>query len=280
MFELSFSFGFAIIVFALCAEYIDSTLGMGYGTALTPILLILGFDPLQVVPAVLLSELVTGLFAGFTHHSFGNVNFKPKTISIFRIIRACKSYGIRESASRGLPRALKVTLVISCCSVVGSVSAVFLAVQMSPLLLKTIIGILILIVGIVIIITAGKEYMFSWKRILILGVVASFNKGLSGGGYGPVVTGGQLISGVDGKNAIAITSVAEGLTCLVGIVTYLALNRSIDLMLAPYLLIGALISVPISAFTVKHLSPHVFKPLIGAITAFMGGLSLFKVFFL
>jgi hypothetical protein len=29
---------------------------------------------------------------------------------------------------------------------------------------------------------------------------------MSGGGYGPVVTGGQLLSGVNGKNAIAITS--------------------------------------------------------------------------
>ena len=42
----------------LVAEYIDSTLGMGYGTSLTPILLLLGYSPAQVVPAVLFSERV------------------------------------------------------------------------------------------------------------------------------------------------------------------------------------------------------------------------------
>jgi len=39
---------------AFVCEFIDSSLGMGYGTSLTPILLLMGFHPLQVVPAVLL----------------------------------------------------------------------------------------------------------------------------------------------------------------------------------------------------------------------------------
>ena len=37
---------------AFVCEFVDSTLGMGYGTSLTPILLLMGFEPLQVVPAV------------------------------------------------------------------------------------------------------------------------------------------------------------------------------------------------------------------------------------
>ena len=44
--------------------------------------------------------------------------------------------------------------------------------------------------------------------------IASFNKGTSGGGYGSVVTGGQLPAGVDGENAVGITSIAEGLPWL------------------------------------------------------------------
>ena len=48
---------FAILVIALLCEYMDSTLGMGYGTTLTPLLLVLplGLDPLAVIPAILIS---------------------------------------------------------------------------------------------------------------------------------------------------------------------------------------------------------------------------------
>ena len=65
-----------IIVLAFVCEYIDSSLGMGYGTTLTPLLLIMGYNPLQIVPAILLSELFTGLSAAFFHHKLKNSNFK------------------------------------------------------------------------------------------------------------------------------------------------------------------------------------------------------------
>ncbi len=42
------------------AEHVDSSTGMGYGTTLRPMLLLLGFGPQQIVPAVLLQELISG----------------------------------------------------------------------------------------------------------------------------------------------------------------------------------------------------------------------------
>ena len=103
MFELSWELGIGIVVLAFFAEYIDSTLGMGYGTTLTPLLMLLfGFGPLQIVPAVLFSELVTGLLAGFTHHSMGNVELFPKTIRIGRIIKNLRENGVKESINKGL----------------------------------------------------------------------------------------------------------------------------------------------------------------------------------
>ena len=50
-----------IVVIAFICEYMDSTLGMGYGTTLTPLFLIFGYKPLEIIPVVLLSELITGL---------------------------------------------------------------------------------------------------------------------------------------------------------------------------------------------------------------------------
>jgi uncharacterized membrane protein YfcA len=63
-----------VAITALLCEDIDASIGMGYGTTLTPLLLIIGFLPLQVVPAVLLGQLAGGLIGGFFHHKLGNIN--------------------------------------------------------------------------------------------------------------------------------------------------------------------------------------------------------------
>ncbi len=97
MLELSIGIIITIIISAFLCEYMDSTLGMGYGTTLTPVLLLFGFSPMQIVPAVLLSELVTEILAAFFHHWQGNVNFKPKTTNPPIIIRKLKSLGYVES---------------------------------------------------------------------------------------------------------------------------------------------------------------------------------------
>ena len=93
-----------------------------------------------------------------------------------------------------------------------------------------------------------------------------------------MVTGGQILSGVDSKNAVAVTSMAEGLTCLVGVLTYIASTAVINWKLAPYLLIGAVVSVPLSALTVKVMKTGILQSVIGIITVLLGGLTLYKIF--
>lgn len=277
LFELAIGIGLTIVLIAFLAEYIDSTLGMGYGTTLTPILLLSGFEPIQVVPAILLSESLTGVFAGLMHHKVKNVDFKPRTMNPHTIFAATRRLGIAESFERGLPRHLKVALLIAFCSIFGSLFAVFVAVNIPAFYLKLYIGLLVLTIGIVILATMNKQYGFSWKKIVGLSLIASFNKGMSGGGYGPVVTGGQLLSGVEGKNAIGITSLAEGLTCIVAVIAYLYLNNTIDWVLAPYLVTGAVLSVPFAAISVKKIDTHKFKIIVGVATLVLGVATLWNV---
>ncbi|MBW2974020.1 sulfite exporter TauE/SafE family protein [Candidatus Woesearchaeota archaeon] len=277
IFELALAAGLLVTILAFFGEFIDSTLGMGYGTTLTPVLMIFGFEPLQIVPTVLLSELITGLLAGFTHHFVGNVDFRPRTMNLSRIFAAFKKYGIKESWEKGVPLPLKVALVLALCSIVGTVAAVFIAISLPKLYLKLYIGMLVLVIGIVILATMHKQYGFSWKKITALGTIAAFNKGMSGGGYGPVVTGGQLLSGVNGKNAIGITSLAEGLTCVVGVIVFVITGAAADWTLAPYLIIGAVASVPLSALCVKKMNINNLKIVIGIATVALGLFTLGKV---
>ena len=201
-----------IVLLAFVCEYVDSSLGMGYGTALTPLLLIMGYKPLQIVPAVLLSELVTGLSAAFLHHKFKNTNFKIGTAQ------------------------LKTALILAGCSIAGTLVAVFIALKLPVYYVKLYISLLVLSMGVFILVTLNRKFLFSWKKIVSIGLLASFNKGISGGGYGPLVTGGQVLSGVQIKSAIGITSLAEGLTCLVGVITYfIYTNHTIEWDFSPFI---------------------------------------------
>lgn len=277
MLELSLWAAIAIILMAFLCEYMDSTLGMGYGTTLTPVFLLMGFSPMQIVPAILLSELISGLLAGFCHHREGNVDLKPKSADIFKIKNMLSPLGYIENFKKTVPLHLKVALLLAACSIIGTLVAVFIALNIPKFWLNLYIGCLVLSMGLVILVCFNREFKFSWSRVGILGLVASFNKGMSGGGYGPVVTGGQVLSGVEGKSAVGITSLAEGLTCIVGVIAYTLISKKpVDWKLAPFIITGAVLSVPLSAKSVKLVSEKKLKLAIALLTITLGILTIIK----
>lgn len=245
----------SVIVLAFLCKLLDSSMGMGYGTTLTPILMIAGFGPLAIVPCILLSDLITGLTAGLAHHKAGNVNFKRGSFH------------------------LKIALALAACSIIGVSVAVAVAINIPKLWLKTYIGLLVLGVGILMLLTFNKTYKFSWKKITGLGLVAAFNKGMSGGGYGPVTTGGQILSGINGNNAVGITSLSKGLTCAIGVLVFIVSPEVINWNLAPPLIIGGMLSVPLSMFIVKNLRTKTLKIAIASLTLILGTFTLFKIFY-
>ncbi len=266
--------GVALVAFA--CEYVDSTLGMGYGTALGAILIIFGLNPKQVVFTVLFSELLTGLFAGIMHHYVGNVNFKTnKIIDVHDIAKI----GWKDALKNKFTLDLRIAMVIALCGSVGVIIAAVTVFNIPKFYMKMYIGIVVFSMGVLILILRNRQIRFSWPRVVTLGTIAAFNKGMSGGGYGPVVTGGQVLSGVDGKSAVGITSLAEGLTCLVGVITYVFVSKGdLDWRLAPWVIIGAVLSVPLSAKSVKIMSEKRLKLAIAILTIILGVLTIVKVF--
>jgi len=251
-------------VIALVCEYVDSSIGMGYGTTLTPILLLWGFQPLQIVPAVLFSEFITGILAGLWHHRLGNVSFDFRSDDRTRR-RHLQALGY-------LPRSFdaKVTIVLIVLGVTGALAAVFLSINLPKLWVKTYIGVMIFAIGLYIIVNVNRRRTFSWGKFTVIAALSGFNKGISGGGYGPLVTGGQVISGRSAKNSIGSTSLAEGIVCLVGFITYLIVRRSIDWHLALPLVVGAVLSTPLAALTVRKMPETRLKYVIGTVTLLLG----------
>lgn len=243
----------AVFLAALVCEYIDSSLGMGYGTTLTPLLLFAGFEPLQIVPAVLFSELLTGITAGVLHHRDGNIDLLSDA------------------------RARRTLVLLTLLSAAGAIAAVTLAISISKFWFSLAIVVIVLAMGAVILATRKRQIRYRAGNVVAVGLVAAFNKGLSGGGYGPLVTAGQVVSGLPAKHAVAITSVAEAFTCLVGLGAYLVLKGGLDWTLATPLAAGALLSVPVATLTVKRMPESAIRAAVGIVTLGLGLLSLAKL---
>lgn len=80
---------------------------MSYGTTLTPVLILFGFNPLAIMPCILLSDIIKGITEVVAHHKAGNVNFNRGSMH------------------------LKVALVLAACSIIGATIAVFVAINNS-----------------------------------------------------------------------------------------------------------------------------------------------------
>lgn len=240
-------------IVAFISEYLDSGLGMGYGTALAPVLIIMGYDPLKVVPAILISQLFTDIAACISHHRMSNVDLKINS------------------------KDFRIASLLGLVSMIGVIISVIVAIKIPKWILTLYIGTLVLAMGIVILVTIKRPMRFSWRKIAGISLLASFNKGISGGGYGPLVMGGQLISGINAKNAVGITAFAEALTCLVGFIAYLISGRAIDWHLTGILILFATGAVPVAAFTVKNVFSDKLKKYVGVLITILGLMTIFKI---
>ncbi|MEJ2054013.1 MAG: sulfite exporter TauE/SafE family protein [Calditrichaceae bacterium] len=272
--EITVGLFLLVFILAFICEFIDSSMGMGYGTILTPVLLIMGFDPLMVIPSILLSQAFGGFSASIFHHQFHNATFNRKSEDF------------------------KIFLYISGFGIIATIFAALLSINLPKSLLKSYIGLLVLIMGVIVL--YNHTFTFSLKKMIAIGVISAFNKGLSGGGFGPVVTGGQIISGQNHRNAIGITTLAEAPICMIGFFTFIIgrtvqeLNGQVlnmpfskfthhlfapdmfswELLLA--LLLGSVFVTPFGAFTTKVINKKILNYIIGITITLLGIWTLYK----
>lgn len=229
----------SLISAAFVCELIDSSLGMLYGTILSPVLIIASFDPLVVVPSILFSQAVGGIIASVGHHRLRNVDFTIRQ----DIMKSSSDLGCIATFRRSTTRDLKVAFVITSFGTLATIIAALTAIRIPKVALKTYIGVLVLAMGIILL--SRTRFEFSYKKIVAIGILSAFNKGISGGGFGPVVTAGQLISGREGKRSIGATALSEAPICITGFLTYIMKNGlatwNLVLVLTAGAIVGAII---------------------------------------
>jgi len=260
-----------IMTFAFICELIDSSLGMLYGTILSPVLIIMGYDPLVVVPSILFSQAIGGIIASIVHHRLKNVDFTIKE----DIMERLSDLGYIEAFRRSTTRDLKVVFVVTCFGILSTIIAVLISISIPKVALKTYIGVLVLAMGIILLLRS--RFNFSWRKILGIGILSAFNKGISGGGFGPVVTAGQLVSGRGSKESIGATTLSEAPICITGFLTYLIRNGlstwNLVLVLTAGAIVGAIIGPHI---TTKFKSEKKLRLGLGILVTLLGIWTLIK----
>lgn len=224
-----------VVALAIVFEFLDASAGMGYGTAITPLLLVFGFDPKQIVPAVMIQQATAGLVGAFLHKEFGNVQWKFKPMS----------------------ETIKLWLIISgigCLAVAFSITSVYAVLKLAKVWIKSYVAILLIVMGVISLLKAGKTRPYRPRKMVFFGALAGFNKGVGGGGYGPVVTVGGLLSGVPAKSMMAVTAISEGTVCVFSIIIWLALLSSgvvIDYVLLPSMILGSMIAAIAAPYSTR-----------------------------
>ncbi len=261
---------------AFVMEMIDAGVGMGYGTILTPAAIAGGYEPAMIVPVILLSQAVGGVTASLFHHRLGNVNFRPKTANPKRIVKALRKLGVAESFKRGFTHEFKSTLMLTFLGVIATLFGAVIATKVPGIALKVYIGMLVLAMGLLILFKK-QPWSFSWKKMLGIGVLASFNKGATGGGFGPLATGGQVIIGNDHKKAIGSTALAEAPICLTAFLTYIGIQGIPNMPLLIAACVGAMLGAPLGALCTKQLNEKKMKKIIAVAMTLLGIWTLVKI---
>ena len=250
-----------VVLLAMFFEFMDASAGMGFGTALTPLLLVMGFDPKQIVPVVMVQQGVAGLVGAFLHREFENVEWKFKPMS----------------------ETIKLWLIISVAGVVAvtfSITAVYGYLHVAKIWIKLYVAVLLLVMGAVSLFQARKDRPYRPLRMLGFATLAGFNKGVGGGGYGPVVTVGGLISGVPVKSMLAVTAISEGTVSTFAILVWLVMLTSgvvVDYMLLPSMMIATMFSAVAAPYMTRVFPERLWRIVVPAYCVVVAVICFWKI---
>jgi uncharacterized membrane protein YfcA len=246
-----------LFVLGFLAEFLDAVFGFGFGTFLTPVLILLNLPVIEAVPAILFSQIGAAVATAISFQIHGNVDFSPSS---------------QDS---------RMATALSISGVFGAVAAILLfytIVSITPVLIQTYVGLAVILVGLLVVIE--YKLAFSWRRIIALGGIAAINKGLTGGGYTPIVAGGQILSGRKRSESIGATTISKAIVSFTAVILYILLGRLIFDPLFLYftivLLGGSIVAAPIGSYVVKRTEGRQKTRLVGVVMIFLGIFTLIK----
>jgi hypothetical protein len=267
--ELGPSHILIILFFAsMVLQFLDVTAGTGYGTLMTPLFLLLGVPLLQAVPTILLVNTVAGITAASTLREF-------EVVDLFKVENR------------------RILLLLTGTGVIGTAAAVLVSVNLPEFWVSLYVAFLLMAIGVYLLHVTETKFWEKiggrvwqklqpnafWKKLSFIGLLGGFNKSISAGGYGALLTAGQIVAGLAPKRAVSITVLTEGVLSLSAVVAYLTfqpeMSFNFDYFIA--MLAGSLLAIPIAAFSLKRIEGDNLGKIVAFSCLLLGVVLLFKV---
>lgn len=242
-----------VAIAGLVAQFVDGSLGMGYGLTSSTLLIFAGLSPAAASASVHLAEVGTTALSGVAHHRFGNVDW----------------HAVRRIA---IPGGIGAFLGATLLSSLSTESAKPLA---STLLFT--LGIYVLLRFLL-----GKQRVSRKGRpgirfLAPLGLIGGFVDATGGGGWGPVTTPTLLADGRLAPNRVVGTVSASefivAISASAGFFTALG-GEVLRMEFVAALLAGGFIAAPIAAYMVRHLNPRLLGVIVGGFICFTNARTL------
>ena len=243
-----------LLALSFCSGIIDLSLGMGYGFTVTPVMLMLGYTPQEAVPAVLISSFIGGVSSSIWNHRLHNVDFDLKG------------------------RAFRIAAFTSALGVLGAIIGVFISFNLPVRIVGLYIGFIVIASGLLVIISRSLISEFSWNKMVVISLIGSLNKGLTGSGFGPVITTGAMLSGIDERASVSIQSLSESSVSLVGFLAYLLMEGTVNYQVATIMSIGVILASPIAARIVHNIDGKMLRIMVGVLALLICSYTLWKYF--
>ena len=242
-----------VAIAGLVAQFVDGSLGMGYGLTSSTLLIFAGLSPAAASASVHLAEVGTTALSGVAHHRFGNVDW----------------HAVRRIA---IPGGIGAFLGATLLSSLSTESAKPLA---STLLFT--LGIYVLLRFLLGKQRVSRKGQPGLRFLAPLGLIGGFIDATGGGGWGPVTTPTLLADGRLAPNRVVGTVSASefivAISASAGFFTALG-GEVLRMEFVAALLAGGFIAAPIAAYTVRHLNPRLLGVIVGGFICFTNARTL------
>jgi len=202
------------------AQFVDGSMGLGYGTISTTFLLAYGVSPAIVSSRVHSARVFSSGVSGYSHHRFGNINKKLfRTIVIPGVIGAILGATL---AYFGKEYSNYVRIPLS-----------FYTIYLGYYIIRKAF--------------ARRKAGEKVRRAGWLASIGGFMDAFAGGGWGTLVTSTLISKRKNPRYVIGSVCLAEFFVVLASSITFFILLRSIPLIDIAGLIAGGIIAAPIAA---------------------------------
>ena len=237
------------------AEIVAGSMGMGYGVICATVLLMMNVDPRAISGSIHASETITSAAGSISHFKLKNMD-------------------------KELIKRLLVPAIIG--TIFGALLLLYLGDEGSrwAKFTKPFIAIYTIILGVKILYNGFRGKVTNKEvKIVPLGLFAGFVDAFTGGGWGPLVTSAFIKNGHTPRYVIGVSTFTNFAITVVSTLIFITVPEAINWRIALGLIIGGVLTAPVSALVTSKLHTRKIFFIIGALIILMGLATIYKAIF-